>query len=267
MSRCLRNSPENAVRANDNHMENILPWLRLKSVPGVGNLLYKRLLDQFESPELVFNASGSELCRIPGITERIAGAILSSVPVNADRYEIDLAKEKGFSIITLADPVYPTLLREIPDPPPFLYVCGNLENIHPCIAVVGSRHATDYGLTAARRLGSDLAAGGITIVSGMARGIDTAAHLGALDANGRTIAVLGSGLNRIYPPENLELFQKISKNGAVVSEFPLNAGPDSHHFPLRNRVISGMSLGTVIGRRQHEKRIFDNSPAFRGPGP
>ncbi|MFA7013794.1 MAG: DNA-processing protein DprA, partial [Desulfobacterales bacterium] len=227
-------------------MEKVLPWLKLKNVPGVGNLLYKRLLDQFGSPEDVFNASESELCRVPGITGRIAGAILSPVPVDADRCEIDLATAKGFGVITLADPAYPALLREIPDPPPFLYVCGNLENIQPCVAVVGSRHATDYGLAAARRLGSDLAACGITIVSGMARGIDTAAHLGALDADGSTIAVLGSGLNRIYPSENMELFQKISIKGAVISEFALNAGPDPHHFPIRNRVISGMSLGTVI---------------------
>ena len=227
-------------------MEKVLPWLKLKNVPGVGNLLYKRLLDQFGSPEDVFNASESELCRVPGITGRIAGAILSPVPVDADRCEIDLATAKGFGFITLADPSYPALLREIPDPPPFLYVCGNLENIQPCVAVVGSRHATDYGLAAARRLGSDLAACGITIVSGMARGIDTAAHLGALDADGSTIAVLGSGLNRIYPSENMELFQKISIKGAVISEFALNAGPDPHHFPIRNRVISGMSLGTVI---------------------
>ena len=246
MSFCLCNSPENEVRTNENHMEKILPWLKLKNVPGVGNLLYKRLLDQFGSPEHVFNASGSELCRVPGITDRIAGAILSHVPVDADRCEIDLATEKGFGIITLADPAYPALLREIPDPPPFLYVCGNLENNQPCVAVVGSRHATDYGLAAARRIGSDLSACGITIVSGMARGIDTAAHLGALDADGSTIAVLGSGLNRIYPSENLELFQKISIKGAVISEFSLNAGPDPHHFPIRNRVISGMSLGTVI---------------------
>ena len=227
-------------------MEKILPWLRLKSVPGVGNLLYKRLLDQFGSPELALNASEIELCRIPGITERIARAILSRTATDADRYEIDLAREKGFGVVTLTDPAYPALLREIPDPPPFLYVCGNLENTYPCVAVVGSRHATDYGLTAARRLGSDLAFSGITIVSGMARGIDTAAHLGALDANGNTIAVLGSGLSRVYPSENMELFQQISRNGAVVSEFSLNAGPDSHHFPIRNRVISGMSLGTVI---------------------
>lgn len=246
MSFRLCNLLENEVRANENHMEKVLPWLKLKNVPGVGNLLYKRLLDQFGSPEHVFNASESELCRVPGITGRIAGAILSPVPVDADRCEIDLATAKGFGVITLADPAYPALLREIPDPPPFLYVCGNLENIQPCVAVVGSRHATDYGLAAARRLGSDLAACGITIVSGMARGIDTAAHLGALDADGSTIAVLGSGLNRIYPSENMELFQKISIKGAVISEFALNAGPDPHHFPIRNRVISGMSLGTVI---------------------
>jgi len=141
---------------------------------------------------------------------------------------------------------YPALLLEIPDPPPLLYVYGRMPASLRNIAIVGSRNATQYGITITRRLSGDLISHGMTIVSGMARGIDTAAHEGALNQHGKTIAVLGSGLERIYPSENKALFHRIAENGAVVSEFPLDAEPEAHHFPLRNRVISGLSLGTVI---------------------
>ena len=144
------------------------------------------------------------------------------------------------------DPDYPELLLQIPDPPPFLYLYGRLEQKASAIAVVGSRMATRYGVSVARRLSADLAACGLTVVSGMARGIDTAAHDGALLGGGRTIAVLGSGLDRIYPTENQRLARKIGQNGAVISEFPLLTEPEPHNFPVRNRIISGMCYGTVI---------------------
>jgi DNA processing protein len=160
--------------------------------------------------------------------------------------ELDHSARKGYGIIPLTHRDYPRLLREIPDPPPYLYVSGKLSNSALKIAVVGSRNATGYGLATTRSLCAGLAAMGITIVSGMARGIDTAAHEGALAAGGETIAVLGSGLERIYPAENRKLFHRISKNGAVVSEFSLKTEPEGHNFPLRNRIISGMSLGTVV---------------------
>jgi DNA processing protein len=153
---------------------------------------------------------------------------------------------KEYRIITLADPDYPRLLCEIPDPPPYLYVSGRLDSSALKIAVVGSRNATGYGLTTTKNLCADLVSLGITIVSGMARGIDTAAHEGAMMGGGKTIAVLGSGLERIYPAENAKLFHRISENGAVVSEFALLTEPEGHNFPLRNRIISGMSLGTVV---------------------
>jgi DNA processing protein len=137
-------------------------------------------------------------------------------------------------------------LREIPDPPPYLYVYGKLDERPKKIAVVGSRHATTYGINTARDLCKDLASLGITVVSGMARGIDTAAHEGALMGKGKTIAVLGCGLDRIYPAENQKLYHRISENGAVVSEFTLMTEPEAHNFPIRNRIISGMSLGTVV---------------------
>lgn len=160
--------------------------------------------------------------------------------------ELDLVDRKGYHIVTLTDSNYPQLLRQIPDPPPFLYVSGRLDRSPLKIAVVGSRNATGYGITTTKSLSANLASLGITIVSGMARGIDTAAHQGALAAGGKTIAVLGSGLQNIYPAENTTLFQRISEQGAVVSEFPLFTKPEAHNFPIRNRIISGMSLGTVV---------------------
>ena len=148
----------------------------------------------------------------------------------------------------MSAPEYPPLLRQIPDPPPFLYVKGSLgHSAHaPCIAVVGSRNATPYGRSITRSLCEDLAQAGLTIVSGMARGIDTEAHEGALAVEGKTIAVLGSGLENIYPAANLKLFHRIAEAGAVISEFSLDTEPDAHNFPRRNRIISGMSLGTVV---------------------
>ena len=227
-------------------MANLLPWLGLKSVPGIGNHLFKRLIDHFKSPETVFSATDEELHQVEGMTQRVVVAVQNHLPSPKLQEELDRAHRKGYQLVTLLDPGYPPLLREIPDPPPYLYVYGNLEGCQSNIAMVGSRHATGYGLTTTRRLGEDLARLGITIVSGMARGIDTAAHEGALMGQGKTIAVLGCGLDRIYPAENEKLYHRIAQTGAVVSEFALGAKPEAHHFPLRNRIISGMSLGTVV---------------------
>ena len=226
-------------------MDSIRPWFYLKSVPGVGNLLCKRLIDRFKAPENVFQASNQELLRVNGLTRRHVAAIKNHKPEGVEA-ELALAAKKNYRFVTFTDANYPRLLREIPDPPPFLYVHGRLEGHSANLAVVGSRHATGYGLSTTKDLCRSLAAHKLTIVSGMARGIDTAAHEGALAARGKTIAVLGSGLERIYPVENRKLFQRIAENGAVVSEFPLMAGPEAHHFPIRNRIISGMSLGTVV---------------------
>ncbi len=227
-------------------MENLLPWFLLKDVPGIGNLLYKRLIDRFKSPESVFSASQEELMQVNGIRPGLISAIKSYKPADWIPIELERVNKRGYSIIPLTDPSYPPLLREIPDPPPFLYVFGKMGNIERTISVVGSRHATGYGIITTKRLCQSLAQLGITIVSGMARGIDTAAHIGALQGKGNTIAVLGSGFDYIYPSENLDLFYEISRNGAVISEFPLKTEPDPHNFPTRNRIISGMSLGTVV---------------------
>lgn len=226
--------------------QNLLPWLTLKAVPGVGNLICKRLIDRFESPEQVFHQSPETLATVEGITVRLARAIIHSKPDDRVKRELDLAVAGQYGILRLTDPEYPQLLKEIPDPPPILYVRGNIPATGHSISVVGSRHATDYGLQTTLRLCRDLADLGWLVVSGMALGIDTAAHQGALTGGGQTVAVLGSGLERIYPRENRALYHQIAENGAVISELPLQAEPDAHHFPARNRIISGMSLGTVV---------------------
>ncbi len=227
-------------------MERLQPWLLLKSVPGVGNHLFKRLLDCFHTPASVLKAPIDALMQVDGVGERLARRIKSHRATSTLENELLLAKEKYYQIITLNDDDYPLYLKEIPDPPPFLFANGSLQPSAPCVAVVGSRHATDYGLQTAFDLCRALAGLGITIVSGMARGIDTAAHKGALMGGGKTIAVLGSGLERIYPKENLALSRQIASNGAVLSELSLFATPEAHHFPARNRIISGISLGTVV---------------------
>lgn len=227
-------------------METVLPWFALRSVPGIGNHLFKRLMDRFKSPEAVFETSYEELLQVEGISQRVASAIQQHKVSERAKRELDLVSEKGYRIVTMSASDYPPLLLQIPDPPPFLYVYGKLESSIKNIAVVGSRNPTRYGISTATRLCSQLARLKITVASGMARGIDTAAHDGALMSKGKTIAVLGSGLENVYPRENMRLFHRIAENGAVISEFHLNAEPEAHHFPMRNRIISGISLGTLV---------------------
>lgn len=228
-------------------MENILPWFALKSVPGIGRYHFKRLIDHFKSPKLVFEASREELLTLDGMSERLVSAIRKHRIPEQFKKELDLVTQKGYRIVTMTDNDYPPLLLQIPDPPPFLYVYGNLDDGSiKNVAVVGSRNATTYGISTTKELCANLASNGITVVSGMAMGIDTAAHEGALIGRGKTIAVLGSGLERVYPSENIKLFHKIAANGAVISEFSLMTEPEAHNFPVRNRIISGISLGTVI---------------------
>lgn len=222
------------------------PWFRLRSVPGVGNLLFRRLMDRFQTPDRVFASSSGELASVEGVSDRLAAAIHGQPVTDAVRKELAEIGRSDYSVVTMNDPGYPDLLLRIPDPPPFLYVHGALGDCSRCIAVVGARSATAYGRYTAEKLCREMTGAGITIVSGLARGIDTAAHRGALAAGGRTIAVLGTGLSRIYPEANRELVRRIAASGAVITEFPLNAGPDPHHFPVRNRIISGISLGTVV---------------------
>ncbi len=224
----------------------LIPWFQLRSIPGIGNLLYRRLIDRFKSPENVFAASLDEIVSVEGVTKKLAVLIKESRLFDSVKRELDLIADKNYGIITLNHRNYPALLARIPDPPPFLYIYGSLGDTARSIAIVGSRSATGYGIATAKNLGRELASLKITVVSGMARGIDTAAHMGALEGKGKTIAVLGSGLERVYPSENIKLFHDIAESGAVISEFSLMAAPEPHHFPIRNRIISGLSLGTVV---------------------
>jgi len=227
-------------------MNNTLPWIALKNIKGIGNHLFKKLIERFHTPGRVLSASINELIMVEGISAALAKSIKYCKEGNKAKRDLDIAFQKGIKIITMADASYPPLLHHIPDPPPVLYISGTLEPATDNIAVVGSRNATRYGITMAKQLCSDLAHRDLNVVSGMAKGIDTAAHLGALAGDGKTFAILGTGIDVIYPSENKKLFHEISEKGAVISEFPFGTGPEPYNFPLRNRIISGMSLGTVI---------------------
>lgn len=221
-------------------------WLALKKVDGVGNVTFAALVEAFGSPAGVFAASFDSLKVVPGIGDKTARQIKAFCDWTAVDKELTQARQDHVSIVTYKDPCYPSRLLNIYDFPPLLYVKGTLNNDDIPVAVVGSRQASTYGKFTTERLCRELAMKGITIVSGMARGIDSSAHSGALAGHGRTIAVLGSGLDVIYPPENETLFQKIATHGAVVSEFPLGTPPNAPNFPTRNRIISGISLGVVV---------------------
>ncbi len=227
--------------------EDLFYWLALSLIPGVGSILLKRLLDQFKTPEAVFQAPMNELSNIEGLGERVAKEIRKGPMEKAVEKELYLLKEVGGKIVTLKDSAYPKRLRDIYDPPPLLYVRGELkEEDEFAISIVGSRKTSPYGRGMTERMSQELARHGITIVSGMARGIDSLAHWGALSGGGRTIAVLGCGVDVIYPSENRNLFTKIMDHGAVLSEFPMGSPPEGGHFPKRNRIISGLSIGVVV---------------------
>lgn len=217
----------------------------LNLVPGLGSIKIKRLRDYFGSFSKVVNAPKSELLKVEGLTAKIAETVVGKT-IDLGK-ELDLIKKSKVSVVTLEDEAYPQNLKSIFDPPAVLYVKGAFRLSDAlAIAIVGSRQASFYGLTTAEKFAWQLAGLGFTVVSGMARGIDSAAHKGALKAKGRTIAVLGSGLLEIYPPENRKLFEEIAQNGAVISEFPLRMKPLAENFPRRNRIISGLSLGTLV---------------------
>ncbi len=227
-------------------VDRLAPWFRLKAVPGIGDLLFRRLIKAVGAPEGVFSAPRDVLLQIQGMSPKLVEAIFRQKMPEDFRSELEGVSSVGGLILTLTDADYPSLLTEIADPPPILYVLGHLKAREPAVAVVGSRNATAYGIDTTRRLSRQMAQEGITVVSGMARGIDTAAHEGAIDGGGRTIAVTGCGLDTVYPPENKGLYRRIAGAGAVISEFPMGAGPDPHHFPRRNRIISGLGMGVVV---------------------
>ncbi len=227
--------------------DTLLDKLRLSLISGVGPRLRQALLDHFGSPSEVLLARDDQLRAVAGIGDKLAQRIVAARDSEAARNEIALAAENNIRIVGDEDQDYPRLLREVPDPPCVLFVHGDLlPQDAVAVAIVGSRHSTRYGLEQAERLAGSLARAGVTVISGLARGIDAAAHRGALAAGGRTIAVLGSGLLRIYPPEHVQLADEVAASGAVISELPLEFGAMSGTFPQRNRLISGMTLGTIV---------------------
>lgn len=223
-------------------------YVALNMIDHVGPVRVKRLLERFGQPQAILAASARELMQVDGVGGEVARAITGwQSQVDLDR-ELKRIADFGARVLTLDDTDYPENLRQIYDPPLALYVKGTLEpRDKHAIAIVGSRQTTYYGLETARKLGYQLAFAGVTVVSGLARGIDTAAHQGALAANGRTLAVLGTGLDVVYPPENGALYEKIAAGGgAVMTQFPFGVRPDTQHFPLRNRIVSGLSLGIIV---------------------
>jgi DNA processing protein len=227
--------------------DNLLAEVRLALVKGVGPRLRQNLAAAFGSAEDILNQHASDLASVDGIGRTLAERIATANESIDAQAEIDRAHERGIVILTPSDARYPRSLKEIPDPPPVVFIRGDLlPTDQLAVAMVGTRHATRYGLEQAGRLAGQLARKGITVVSGMARGIDTAAHRGAMEAGGRTIAVLANGLLKPYPPENAQLALEIAEQGCVLSEAPLLRPPISGAFPQRNRIISGLSLGTVV---------------------
>ncbi len=224
-----------------------LPWLILREIPWLGNIQIKTLIRRFRSPEAVLAASETQLATVDSLTRRAVQGILKHHRFEDEaRRELDEIFRHDIKLVVLTDDLYPPLLRQIQDPPPVLTFYGTLETQSPCLSVIGSRNATEYGRRTAETLACRLCRKGFQIVSGLARGIDTMAHKGALRAGGRTIAVLGSGLKKIYPRENERLFHDIAETGTVFSEFKVNADPLPRHFPIRNRIIAGLSCGSIV---------------------
>ncbi len=223
------------------------PWIALSRVKGLGRVTFKKLIAHFGDPAPAFSSTLSELSAIEGLDAGVIEGLRGFTEWEEVEKEIRCAEQAGVMLIPFSDPSYPPRLRMIADPPPLLYVKGALcPDDDRAVAVVGSRSASEYGKRVARSLCRGLASLGFTVVSGMARGLDGAAHDAALDAGGRTLAVLGSGVDCPYPPEHETLYHRICENGAVISEFPMGTRPLAFNFPARNRLISGLSLGVVV---------------------
>jgi len=224
-----------------------LDWLALSLTPGLGPTRARKLVEHFGSPEAVVRASLTEL-EAATIQAVSAQSIATGKSGELAREELARAAAAGITVLSASDPLYPRRLKEIYDPPIILYVRGDAEQLNkPGIAMVGTRHPTPYGSGMAERLACDLAAQGLVIISGMARGVDTASHRGAISAKGKTVAVFGTGVDVIYPKENSRLSEQIlSFGGALISEFPLGTFAAPQNFPIRNRILSGMSCGVLV---------------------
>ena len=227
--------------------EEIFSWVGLYLVPGLGNTSFKLLLETFGSAGAVFKAGFSELVKVSGVREPIARKIVNREFSSDPEKEIRRAEACNARIIRYSDPAYPRQLREIHAPPMLLYVKGRDLPIHQTfVGIVGSRNATHYGLKVSEKLGFGLARRGAGVVSGLAKGIDSAAHKGCLRARGLTVAVIGTGIDRVYPSPNKKLSEEIAEKGTIVSEFPMGSPPEPRNFPIRNRIISGLSRGVAV---------------------
>ncbi|MFH2056008.1 MAG: DNA-processing protein DprA [bacterium] len=222
-------------------------WFALQTVPGIGARRYQILIGKFGAPDIALAASVAELRRLPDIGEKLIDALKTQVDWDTAERQLEQLEKSNGRLLTLIDPEYPAQLRAIYDPPPLLFVRGSFQpEDQQAVAIVGSRTCTSYGRQIAERLAIGLVERGMTIVSGLARGIDSLAQGGAIKAGGRTIGVLGCGLDVVYPPENERLYDAVAESGALVSEFFFGVKPDKHNFPSRNRIISGLSLGVIV---------------------
>jgi DNA processing protein len=228
-------------------LDSSLSWLALSLTPGLASRLSARLLRRFDSPDGVFRASLAELeaCNLPG---SVAQAVFKKEAFKRAEKELAAVRRiAGCRLLNWTEPEYPQSLLQIYDPPVMLYVRGDPQILNlPSISIVGTRKPTLYGTQVAERLGRDLAARGLVIVSGMARGIDAIGHQGAMSANGRAIGVLGTGIDICYPKENKKLYEKVLERGAIIGEFPLGTHPAPENFPVRNRIVAGIPLGVIV---------------------
>jgi DNA processing protein len=228
----------------------IRDWLALGALPGLGCVLIRRLLDTFGTPAQVL-AAGKSVAEVTGLHRNVVGVFSSSSQLDKARFWADQEYKRvcaaNIQLLCCDDPLYPSLLLNIHDVPILLYCLGDLDSLNfPALAIVGSRIPTDYGRNISTKFGRQLAGNGFAVVSGLAQGIDGQAHYGALEANGKTIAVLGCGLDVVYPRKHARLYRQIEEQGLLLSEYPLGSPPEKFRFPARNRIISGLSLGVVI---------------------
>jgi DNA processing protein len=228
-------------------MTELKSWLALSLTQGLGAIGCKKLVDYFGSPSEVLKASPGALANVSGIKNNALESLKRPHALEDASRELEAAARKKVSVLCFDSEKYPEHLKNIHNPPVILYARGNLDILNlPAIGIVGSRAASGYGLSVAERLGFQLADAGVSVISGLALGIDTAAHQGALNAQGKTLAVLGCGLDVVYPTANRDLWQRIGSQGLLLTEYPLGTRPEGFRFPARNRIISGLSLGLVV---------------------
>ena len=223
-------------------------WIWLSLLKGVGSKRKQKLLEMYDTPEKIYNLTKKELLKIPGIGEKVVENILNQEIKNSVDKHIEYMDRNNIDIISIKGREYPDILKQIYDPPISLYIKGNKDILNnKSIAIVGCREVSDYGKKAAEYFSYNLAKKNINIVSGLAKGVDSYAHIGTLSTEGKTIAVVGTGLDTVYPAENLYLANKIIENGgAIISEYPLGTKPEKMNFPARNRIVSGMSKGIIV---------------------